>query len=88
MKIFVTKYALTQGILVMEAEQKNEHLVLIPAGNNGVNFFCSQYFHRGEWFKTREEAIVKAEDMRQRKLRSLQKQITKLQKIQFIYHNI
>lgn len=84
MIVWITKYALTQGILEMDVRQADTEIVVISAGFRDGCFWAAQYFHRGEWFKTKEDAIVKAEDMRQRKLRSLQKQITKLQKMQFI----
>lgn len=83
MKAFITKYALTQGILEMEANRDGD-LIWVKGGFVGRDFFCSQYFHKGEWFLTKEEAIVKAEEMRQKKIKSLEKQLAKLKEMQFI----
>lgn len=83
MKVWVTKYALTSGILEMEANQSGD-LIYVKGGLVGDAYYYGQYFHKGEWFKTREDANEKAEQMRQRKLCSLQKQMTKLQKMEFV----
>ena len=77
MKAFITKYALTQGIIERDCHEPNHSDDLLCVSN-------IEYYHKGEWFKTRQEAIVKAEEMRQKKIKSLEKQLAKLKEMQFI----
>ena len=80
MKAFITKYALTKGILEREVNACN-----IPntkeVVRDATNFFI--YYHAGEWYKTWVAAAAKAEDMRQKKIISLQNQIRKLDYLEF-----
>lgn len=76
MKVWVTKYALTKGILCQEVEDCGEGMVKTTDS-------WAAYYHKNEWHKTREAAVVQAEDMRKRKLASLEKQIAKLEKLRF-----
>ena len=79
MKVWITKYALTKGILEIEC---------VKIGDAGVrevgNSFPTYYHGEGnEWHRTKESAIKKAEEMRQKKIESLKKQIEKLEKMRF-----
>ena len=77
MKVWITKYALTDGII--EAEGEPYGLEWVSASwDNGC--LCNN-FEQGEWFDTRERAIQKAEEMRQKKIESLKNQIKKLEEI-------
>lgn len=79
MKVWITKYALTDGII--EAEGEPYGLEWVSASwDNGC--LCNN-FEQGEWFDTRERAIQKAEEMRQKKIASLKKQIEKLERMRF-----
>ena len=79
MKVWITKYALTDGII--EAEGKPYGFEWVSASwDNG--FRCS-VFGQGEWFDTKERAIAKAEEMRQKKIASLKKRIEKLEEMRF-----
>ena len=80
MKVWITKYALTDGIIEIDAE------VCISTGATGNMINCDRgYFHGEgkEWHKTKESAIEKAEEMRQKKIESLKKQIKKLEEMRF-----
>lgn len=74
MKVWVTKYALTQGLFEMNAElvDRGPHHIYAkgktPTGN--------ALFTR-EWFATREEAVVKAEKMKAARIKALKGAITK-----------
>lgn len=81
LKVWITKYALTTGIKEVAGE----------ISENCPSMFCDngspypQYFH-GEgrdWHRTLEGAKAKAEEMRVAKIASLQKQIKRLEKLQF-----
>lgn len=85
MKIWVTKYALTEGIQEMDAEDSNPEypgMVRVrPKGETGYH----QYFHGegGQWHRSLDAAKVKAESMRQAKIKSLQKSIKRLEQLTF-----
>lgn len=83
-KVFITKYALTQGIIEKETE------ITIYKSSIEEPIECARVI--GEWpgytigkeaFYTLEEAVKKAEEMRKRKIASLRKQIEKLEKMEF-----
>ena len=79
MKVWITKYALTDGII--EADGEPYGLEWVSASwDNGDK--CND-FEQEEWFDTKERAIQKAEEMRQKKIASLKKQIEKLEEMRF-----
>lgn len=76
-KVWITKYALTSGILEKDAT---------PCGGNGdMVQVGQQYFHREgrDWHRTLVSAQKKAEVMRVKKIASYRKIIEKLEKLQF-----
>jgi len=81
MKVYITKYALTQGIYETEAEECGaEFKGMIRTGKE----YSSYYHGEGkDWHRTREGAIKRAEEMRERKIQSLRKQIQKLENLKF-----
>ena len=79
MKVWITEYALTKGIFEMEVESMSEDgkSVYGKAWND-----C--YSGEGKkWHRTKKAAIDKAEEMRQKKIASLKKQIEKLEGMKF-----
>ena len=79
MKVWITKYALTDGII--EADGKPYGFEWVEASwDNGRK---RGDFEWGEWFDTKERAIKKAEEMRREKIESLKKQIKKLEEMRF-----
>ena len=79
MKVWITKYALTDGIIEADAELCG--LDIISASwDNGTR--CNN-FKGEEWWSTKKNAIEKAEEMRQKKITSLKKQIEKLEGMRF-----
>ena len=82
MKVWITKYALTEGIYSSEAEAcSSPHIIVIKG--DGINEF-DQYFRRGEWFESRSDACDAADDMPERKIKSLRKQIARLEELSFV----
>lgn len=79
MKVWITKYALTDGII--EAEGEPYGLEWVSASWDD-GYRCGD-FEKGEWFDTKETAIQKAEEMRREKIESLKKQIEKLERLRF-----
>lgn len=79
MEVYITKYALTQGIKKMEVEDVGDGMVAVKTG-----IFYGYYHGEGrEWHKTKEGAIKKAEEMRDKKIENLKKQIKKLENMKF-----
>lgn len=85
MRVWITKYALTKGILQKETD--DFCLDTDPTGNMiciNDNGYRKYYHGEGdEWHKTKDGAIAKAEEMRLKKITSLEKQIDKLENIEF-----
>lgn len=81
MKVWITKYALTNGVIENDAE------ICIDADETGNMISCGigNYYHGEgkEWHKTKESAIKKADEMRQKKIESLKEQIEKLERMRF-----
>lgn len=77
--VWITKYALTTGTFTAETENidSDDGMVNVKEGNR-----CLLYF-KGQWSPTKEGAMVQAQEMRDRKLVSLRKQIKKLEKLNF-----
>jgi len=82
---WITKYALTEGIEVVEAELCSDISdKMITYGGNG---YLSQSAHGNDWHRTPESAIARAEKMRSAKIESMEKQIKKLKRMTFIAPN-
>ena len=83
MKVWITKYALTQGIFEIEGEywqnlEKLDMDVISPTNQPGLYFGKDK-----EWSLIKEEAIITSNKMRLKKIESLKKQITKLENMRF-----
>ena len=79
-KVFITKYALTRGILEVEAELvPSQHGETVYASTNlkGLKLFTN------EFEETEKAAFARAETMRARRLASLRRAISKAQKHTF-----
>ena len=60
MKVWIVKYALTNGVYQVDAEacfDISPHMIAVR--RDGSFDVC---FHRGEWFESRSDAIDAAED--------------------------
>lgn len=81
MKFYITKYALSQGIKTAEAQECGDDMIEERGAAGGY----TQYFHGEgkEWHRSREAAVKRAEEMRKKKIESLFKQISKLEKMSF-----
>lgn len=76
MKVFITKYALTSGI-------KETEVTPIRDFPNIVKFNSHNYIHKPFWHENEKDAINHAENIRTKRIESLKKQITKLEKLKF-----
>lgn len=83
MKFYITKYALTQGIIevdrgsVREVEIKDGRLLFWDKKS------WMQVYSAGEWYTEKRMAVADAEHRKQKKIASLKKQISKLEAMQF-----
>jgi hypothetical protein len=80
-EVWVTKYALTQGIFhCPDAETSGDDMIRVrPTVPNAI---CS-YYHKKDWHTSLEAAQEKAEQMRQKKLAALDRQIKKIKSLKF-----
>lgn len=76
MKVFITQYALTRGIIESEAEIKNDMAII--KGRHYV------YHPKPHWHLSEQLAKQQGEKMRIAKIASLQKQIDKLKNKYFL----
>lgn len=76
--VYVTKYALTDGPFKVEAELKYDGTYASWRAND-----YTQSAQGKDFWLTPEEALVDCERRRQAKLKSIEKQKTKLEKMQF-----
>lgn len=81
MKVWITKYALTNGIFVCDAVQSKEYPSMIKLRRSPTHH--EEYFHGGDWHTSWGEALKQAEKMRANKLLSLEKQQKKLMNLEF-----
>ena len=84
MKAWITKYALTKGIFVIDAkvcERVSDDMI----ENVGPDAGPFPYYH-GEgrdWHRTEFAAVSRANQMRDYKILSLKKQLARLEKLKF-----
>lgn len=78
MKVYVTKYALTKGIIEVDDAKflYNNHVVIRESR-------CEPLISPVDWFKTKQEAINRASKMRINKIASLRKRIEELEEMKF-----
>jgi hypothetical protein len=82
MKVFITRFALTGGIIEKDDAEpcSSEGMIKVPSMGPHV------FFHGGDgrdWHATRESAVKKAEEMRAKKIASIKKQLAKLESMKF-----
>lgn len=79
MKVFVSRHAITNGITEHDATISGNGYA--SAQGNRWGFYSLKMGRDAHL--TREEAVAKANDMRRKKIASLQKQIDKLEQMTF-----
>lgn len=75
--VYVTKNALTRGIEYIEVNETSNPDFVVE------NVRYPRSFFEGEWFENREDAVKKAEELRIKKLQSLDKQMKKMSNLKF-----
>lgn len=77
---WITKYALTEGILERFVETNprvSETMVSV------IDAEWSEHYHGKDWHRTREAAVKRADQMRLAKIASLHDQIERLRAVSF-----
>lgn len=77
MKVYITRWSLTEGIIECDGQVRKCDGI-VHAEDYFVEFVLNK-----DAFLTRKAAKQKAEDMRSKKIASLKKQISKLEKMKF-----
>lgn len=83
-KIWVIKYALTDGIAELEAEIDHLGYASGHTDNDPTNFSSRFFLSRNEYRTSYKEACLAAYAKRDRKIASLEKQIEALKKVKFV----
>jgi predicted ATP-grasp superfamily ATP-dependent carboligase len=78
MKIFITKYALTTGIIEAEAEEGNSKLKYMVVGGGSR----LSYFYKKDYRESLEDAQKQAQEMILARVANLEKSIIKVKKLQ------
>ena len=73
---WVTKNALTEGILLVEGE-------VCHRVSSDMLSYASSTAHGKDWHRTPEGALARAEEMRKKKIASLRKSIKKMEALVF-----
>ena len=81
MTFYVTKHALTAGVEEIEAEVLEHALEMIRS--TGPSKPRIYYCDGGQWHRTRDGAVAKANQMRENKIKSLRRQIERLEGLVF-----
>jgi hypothetical protein len=79
MKVWITKYALTKGILEKDADSSSVSKEMIKVRDDKY----TEYYHGQDWHLNKENAIIRAEKMRKGKLDSLKREIERIQNVKF-----
>ena len=79
MKVWITKYALTQGIFCTEVKPCFD---INPKMVSTLDKYA-QCYHGGDWHENKSDAVARAEEMRKKKIFSMEKQIKKIQALKF-----
>lgn len=77
---FITKYALTKGIL---EKRVGDCFDISPNMVSFIGAEWSECYHGRDWHRSRADAIVRAEEMRKAKIESLKRQLTLLTALKF-----
>ena len=80
MEYYITKYALTKGIYKVEGEEKYKDYLTVK-GYMGL-------LKVDEYFETKKEAITQANRLKEKKIKSLEKQLEKMKGKWFVLSDL
>lgn len=79
---FVTKYALSDGIIKVSGTVHNDVSSKMLSFTRGDDWY-TEYAHGNDWWLTEADALADAESRRTKKIASHKKSIAKLEKLEF-----
>jgi hypothetical protein len=79
MKVYITKFALTKGIVVAEGERDGKEAFIV----RGAVPWDVHKFKLGEWHTDRDAALKRVDQMRQTKVVLAEREITRLRDMEF-----
>ena len=80
MKVYITKYALSDGILERTLVKADARMAVVERPES-IN--DRDYFHGKDWHYSLEDAQARAREMRDKRLKNLRKQIKKLEAMEW-----
>ena len=86
MKVWITSYVLTTGILEMEAEEPDPryHGMIVVKGDRSAGCYDQSFHGEGkDWHRTGQGAKDRANKIVKDKIASVKKQLSKLEKLKF-----
>ena len=83
MKVYVTKYALTDGIYECEIDENRKRRNTRKTSSIAVKNFRARCLYKSEYSLDANIAIEMAEKMRDKKIKYLQKQIDRIKMLEF-----
>ena len=81
--VFVTKYALTQGILEIDGSPSKRSPDMFVSLPDWTNSGLTAMYHKPYWHETMAVAVEHAEQMRLQRIESLKRSIPKLERLNF-----
>lgn len=82
-KLWISKYALTHGLIEVEKTSIEPNDVELCVRIVDKMDGAYDVYHKNEWHRTKAEAVVRAEQMREKAIASHRKAIDKLEKLRF-----
>jgi hypothetical protein len=79
-KVWISKHALTNGAVDQRIGDPTDHGAFYVERSE---FSAAEYYRRGEWHETYEQAVERAEVMRLAKIRSYEKRLKQLKAMKF-----
>lgn len=73
--VWITKYALTQGVLEFDAELVGSGRILVRGRDGSFD----SYYHRPDWYESKEFADARVQKMVKAKIANLRKQLARLE---------
>lgn len=80
--VYVTRYGLTQGIWKFanaELDNRISHTMISIKGRTALS--QTMHFHKPDWYESETEARLRVVDMKNAKVKSLERSIAKLEKL-------
>lgn len=80
MKVWITKYVLTEGIQELDVDPPSQDIPTLIRHPDGYPCYHGE---GGDWHRSRDAALVRAETVRQKKIKAVKKQLERLERMTF-----